>query len=331
MELDFSDSDFDAYAPERTRATSMTAPRTSVKKRLLAWARALAAELALEGIELDVSTTDEHPTARNGHRVEAQSAYLFRATEARRAMLHAVGHPAEDVERAEHGHARIEVRIDAASLSLALWSGGDARIDLEHAAAMFAHPTEDVIAACEALPAGAMIQARASLTDRARRFHDLSPDEAATLAKQALESEVPVVIGVRVARSEATRTGALASWPEAALALGRLLHATAWSPASAARISERPSRRGKRERASKRELPREEPRPVSAIDRGTHVRALAGPFAGQAGVVQELDGKGGARVLFGLLTTRVEVGDLAVASKGRGRPVISSSHRKPNS
>ena len=68
-----------------------------------------------------------------------------------------------------------------------------------------------------------------------------------------------------------------------------------------------------------------------AIARGTHVRALAGPFAGQAGVVQELDGKGAARVLFGLLAARVALRDLVVHHATRGRPKMSSSHRKPTS
>ena len=68
-----------------------------------------------------------------------------------------------------------------------------------------------------------------------------------------------------------------------------------------------------------------------AIARGTRVRALAGPFAGQAGVVQELDGKGAARVLFGLLAARVALRDLVLHDGSRGRPRMSSSHRKPTS
>lgn len=71
--------------------------------------------------------------------------------------------------------------------------------------------------------------------------------------------------------------------------------------------------------------------PTTPIKRGTRVRALAGPFAGQAGVVQELDGKGVARVLFGLLAARVAVRDLALAQTAGGRPRMSSSHRKPTS
>ena len=70
--------------------------------------------------------------------------------------------------------------------------------------------------------------------------------------------------------------------------------------------------------------------------RGTRVRVLSGPFEGKEGVVQELDGKGGARVLLGLLATRLELVDLQPASRavpgrplGRGdRPAFGTSHRR---
>jgi hypothetical protein len=70
------------------------------------------------------------------------------------------------------------------------------------------------------------------------------------------------------------------------------------------------------------------------IDRGARVRVLAGPFEGKVGVVQALDGRA-ARVLFGLLATRVELADLAPAHVSsannapvrRPRPAIASSHR----
>ena len=65
------------------------------------------------------------------------------------------------------------------------------------------------------------------------------------------------------------------------------------------------------------------------IDKGARVRVLEGPFAGKVGVVHELDGKGGARVMLGLLAVRLAVKDLAVSVERRNRPLLSSSHRKP--
>jgi hypothetical protein len=68
---------------------------------------------------------------------------------------------------------------------------------------------------------------------------------------------------------------------------------------------------------------------VVAIEKGARVRVLEGPFAGKVGVVQEVDGKGGARVMLGLLAVRVDVKDLGGFEQGRERLRLGSSHRKP--
>lgn len=65
----------------------------------------------------------------------------------------------------------------------------------------------------------------------------------------------------------------------------------------------------------------------AAVDKGVRVQVLAGPFVGKVGVVKELDGKGGARVMLGLLAAHLDVKDLAVAASRR--PVLGSSHRRP--
>lgn len=65
----------------------------------------------------------------------------------------------------------------------------------------------------------------------------------------------------------------------------------------------------------------------AVVERGSRVQVLEGPFVGKVGVVQELDGKGGARVMLGLLAAHLDVKILAVAS-GK-RPVLGSSHRRP--
>ena len=324
----FSAEDFDAYGEARARATAMSAPRAAVKKRLVAWMRGVAKRLESSGIELETSASDEHPSARNGHRVEAQSVSIF-PTEAPPGFE-------RDEAQPESGRARVELRLDAYGASLVLRLGGDARRDLEHAAAMLSLEPEEVLTAWETLPPHLRIEARGSLSSRAQSLDAIGPRDAAHMAKEALESDVPLVIGVRATRDEAVRVDAR-EWLEIALALGRLLHAVAWSAEgeawAAERIAERraaaAARRGKRAVLRTPPPPPVESAPKPAIDRGAHVRALAGPFAGQAGVVQELDGKGGARVLFGLLAARVELTDLAVKGKERGRPVLSSSHRKP--
>lgn len=68
---------------------------------------------------------------------------------------------------------------------------------------------------------------------------------------------------------------------------------------------------------------------VATLEKGSRVRVLEGPFAGKIGVVHELDGKGGARVMLGLLAVRVDVKDLGSVDEGRSRLRLGSSHRKP--
>jgi hypothetical protein len=68
--------------------------------------------------------------------------------------------------------------------------------------------------------------------------------------------------------------------------------------------------------------------PSIPIENGARVVVLAGPFEGKRGVVRELDGRGGARVMLGLLAIRSAVKDLVASAEGRDRPVLSSSHRK---
>jgi hypothetical protein len=67
----------------------------------------------------------------------------------------------------------------------------------------------------------------------------------------------------------------------------------------------------------------------AAIDKGSRVRVLDGAFAGKVGVVQDLDGKGGARVMLGLLAVRVAAKDLVAVTDAPQRVRLSSSHRRP--
>ncbi|MDC0680043.1 transcription termination/antitermination protein NusG [Sorangium atrum] len=72
-----------------------------------------------------------------------------------------------------------------------------------------------------------------------------------------------------------------------------------------------------------------EPAKGGVLEKGSRVRVRRGPFGDKIGVVSELDGRGGARVLLGLLSTRLELDDLELVVDGRDRPALSTSHRKP--
>ena len=68
------------------------------------------------------------------------------------------------------------------------------------------------------------------------------------------------------------------------------------------------------------------------FEKGAKVRVARGPFAGKAGVIQKLVGRRSARVLLGLLPVQIDLADLTLthpSAIGRGRPRLTSSHRKP--
>jgi hypothetical protein len=69
--------------------------------------------------------------------------------------------------------------------------------------------------------------------------------------------------------------------------------------------------------------------PSLPIEKGARVLVLSGPFEGKLGVVQEIDGRGGARVMLGLLAMKLEVRDLVASVDAKDRPVLGTSHRKP--
>ncbi len=71
------------------------------------------------------------------------------------------------------------------------------------------------------------------------------------------------------------------------------------------------------------------PSTPTTMEKGARVKVLSGPFADKVGVVGELDGRGGARVLLGLLSTRIDVTNLELVIEGRERPALQSSHRRP--
>jgi hypothetical protein len=68
--------------------------------------------------------------------------------------------------------------------------------------------------------------------------------------------------------------------------------------------------------------------PKQPVEKGTRVRVLGGPFANKVGIVEELDGKGRARVRLGLLAAMLDLKDI-VASADGARPLLASSHRRP--
>jgi hypothetical protein len=201
---------------------------------------------------------------------------------------------------------------------------------------------KEIAAAIEALPEQfAFGVAGEELGNSACRA---SLDELRELLDRAELGPSELWLGWRVPREIALQHADLIDeqLEDAVVALSQLFAAlTRKETAAAGRASASPSRGRKvesgpkqgRGAGSQRSVARPRPtlnlRAQGTIEKGGRVRVLEGPFAGKVGIVQELDGKGGARVMLGLLAVRIAVKDLATPLEGRHRPRLSTSHRKP--
>jgi hypothetical protein len=414
--LRLTSADFDAYLPERATSNAFTRPRLELKQRMLAWARGVVARLAELQAAVEVTGSDEHPSLRNGRRVDCQRVFFWRDAagraqiehliDSKRSLASAIGDPAPHQK-----HAFLGLRVDSAQLEVSVEVHPEAWVDTGNLRARLADPvrTLELTSALEALPE----QFAAGLSGDAERAsaQKLTSEALRALLDRGAQEGRAVWIGWSVPRDVAVTHSAVLDdqLEDAIVALGPIYKLIAWAPdndlivlgraveeakAHAARAheeavkdradwearraregrrprehdSERPAhphahsssgprRRSsapaaaspapdaekkpaplpaltRREKAPLRAVPRRgsmvtEVDPGAPIEKGTRVQVLAGPFVGKVGTVQELDGKGAARVMLGLLATRLEVKDLIAAAEGKDRPALASSHRKP--
>lgn len=406
-------ADFDAYLPERATSNAYTRPRLELKQRMLGWAKGVVTRLAEIDIPVEVTGSDEHPSLRNGRRVDCQRVFFWRDAAARaeiervldrkRSLAEALEDPAP-----HQRHAFLALRVDAQRVEVSFELHPDASIDSRNLHALLGDPirTLSLTGAVEALPDQFTIglSGDADRTPAARASSEAIRD---LLARSEREGRA-LWIGWTIPRDVAIAHSDLLveQLEDAIVALGPIQKIIAWAPdndlvdlgrdveatkahrakahdeaerdraqwqAKRERIGQEERARG-RKRAEeafatptpsaatpepaerdrdaepsppapprrfppgrraplRRVLPRRslvtEVDPSAPVEKGTRVQVLAGPFRGKVGVVQELDGKGAARVLLGLLATRVDVKDLVAAAEGKERPALASSHRKP--
>ena len=424
-------ADFDAYLPERASSNAYTRPRLELKQRMLAWAKGVVTRLAEIDIAVDVSGSDEHPSLRNGRRVDCQRVFFWRDVDARaeiervidrkRSLADSLGDPAP-----HQRHLFLALRIDARKVEVSVELHPDAWVDGRNLRALLADPSRTLalMSALEALPDQFTLglSGDAERTPAARA----TSDDVRELAVRSERESKSVWIGWTIPRDVAVTHSELLDdqLEDAIVALGPIQKIVAWAPdndlidlgseveaakADRARVHAEAERdraqwQARRERAEHEERTRGRERPVRAVpgaesdaggtpalagasvasvtsaasaasaasasgagepavpeagrrapperraplrrvlprrslvtevdpsapvEKGTRVQVLAGPFRGKVGVVQELDGKGAARVMLGLLATRVEVKELIAAAEGKERPALASSHRKP--
>ncbi|HEV3193438.1 MAG TPA: KOW motif-containing protein, partial [Polyangiaceae bacterium] len=265
------------------------AARDDLRRRMTTWARAVAERLRRSGVDLGVLFVG---------RAEAERVLLLRRgarTHEPKASLMLV------IDRAG---VRTGLELPRALLKTVR----ERLLDQERAAELFA--------ALEALPEQFSIHVgqeepiqapRCGIDDLTRRLDCLDQQGGA------------MWIGWTVPRDVALEHAALLDeqLEDALVALSRVFVLVVHMPSRGALRAGGQSPRGAKANVG------------APIDRGARVRVLEGPFSGKVGVVQELDGKGGARVMLGLLAVRLEEKYLTVHAQGVRRPILTSSHRKP--
>src|SRR4051812_48483229 len=157
--LRLTSADFDAYLPERATSNAFTRPRLELKQRMLGWARGVVARLGEIGIPVEVTGSDEHPSLRNGRRVDCQRVFFWRDAAARgdierlidrkRTLAAALGDPAPHQK-----HAYLALRIDATRVEVSVELHPEAWVDWKNARARLGDPgaTLELTSAFEALP-----------------------------------------------------------------------------------------------------------------------------------------------------------------------------------
>jgi hypothetical protein len=438
--LELTAGDFDAYLPERASSNAFSRPRLEFKQRALGWARQVVDRLQALDIPMDVHASDEHPSVRNGHRVDCQWVFFWRSLEQRQALDALLDQRAGIAETLRdpspyYRHAFLALRLDSEKIEVCAQLHPDAWVDFEAFRARLADEqgAETIVNALLALPeqfqfgisGRATEPVTAASADTLRELADrLRPEGAAfwvgwsvtrgvaiehleILVEQledALAALGPVyqhlawrkdddssglghtLESMRTELSEAaarrteserkeqeqserlrqeqtersrerTRERVEYDTSRARPTLATLFkpagpaasgaepepadHAVPVPPAAlphgrddAPRPRDKTPRPAKPPRQQEAVAPPQRPAPPpafiagGAIDKGAQVRVLSGPFAGKVGVIGEVDGRGSARVLLGLLSTRLLTEQLEAVVEAKDRPSIQSSHRK---
>jgi hypothetical protein len=437
--LELTAGDFDAYLPERASSNAFSRPRLEFKQRALGWARQVVDRLQALDIPMDVHASDEHPSVRNGHRVDCQWVFFWRSLEQRQALDALLDQRAGIAETLRDPspyfrHAFLALRLDSEKIEVCAQLHPDAWVDFEAFRARLADEqgAETIVHAILALPeqfqfgisgratepvTAASADSLRDLVDRVRtegaafwvgwtvtrgvalehleildeQLEDalaaLGPvyqhlawrkdDDTAGLnhtlesmrtelsqaAARRAESERKELEQSERLRQEQTERSRERTKErvEYDTSRARPTLATLFKPATSApgaapepadhavvppaalphsrddappRPRDKTPRPAKPPRQQEAVAPPRRPAPPpafiagGAIDKGAQVRVLSGPFAGKVGVIGEVDGRGGARVLLGLLSTRLLTEQLEAVVEAKDRPSIQSSHRK---
>ncbi|NJK90026.1 MAG: hypothetical protein HC923_11980 [Myxococcales bacterium] len=307
----FEASDFDAYVEKKQGSNVFTLERRKGRDKLLQVARRAQdshAEL-LKG--LDLETTEDAPSVANGRKVKFMAAYFVRPPHVRVGLKELrqtnLGAGASLFEIAVHQqHAILEIRLDTAGLRIGVRVPGNAKVDRENIAEKLALPwaRQDLLNAFRLLPP----DTRVGFEGEPATVEATGLDALKSWAEAIEHDPTTWIVECAIDRAD-PRLGAEGWEEEAAKLVGAfapVLMQLAWSKANDhTRVQDVVDKRVEEQSQQKH------PKGLTA---GERVTILTGLFAGRAGYLVELDGKGKAKVSVGPVTINADVSDLKPAS-----------------
>ena len=275
-----ADRDFDAYAPAKWRSNVYNRDRLEVKQKLGALGRAAAPTLTgLDGAPLLLEESTEHPALWNHKQVDAQHVFFSRPAGARRELDTLMERARSlstllDDPTPQRNHLHLALSLGEAGLDVALRLSPDATVDRSNLEAKLADPDGRAhgLALLGALPPGFRLDV---------------VTVAGRLLCVSLARALPRVDAIALGDGLVARVAADLA------ALRPLYTFGAWAPTNdfvSMRATLAEDKRARRQRG---------------LAKDDKVRIVRGVFAGKSGVVQEIDARGGLRVLVGQVAVKL--------------------------
>lgn len=311
----FTRADFDAYQPKKWKSNVFNRERLEVKQKLVALGRELqGAMLAPDGSPLAVEPSVEHPALWNHKQVEAQHLWFSR-NEGARKELDAIIERGKSIASMiddpspQRNHLFLAVTLAEEALALSLDLHPDARVDRENLErkcgdhferekllhlvrglgdGFVAGITPDLIPVA-GLDEGKLVELVAQLgKDTSPQALTLGAPHKLLYVGRAMTRDAVLAAGSAIV-DEARRT---------LLALLPIYRFIAWSRDNDFLSIKETLQKEKQQKRQK------------GLVKNDPVRIIRGMFAGKQGVVQEVDAKGGLRVLVGKVAVKLGAEDV---------------------
>jgi hypothetical protein len=302
-----SGDDFALYRPERRTSAMYTLKRRGVKDKLRALEALLRPQLGAAGEGLSADFSDDSPSLVNHHCVDRQWLYWLRdaAAQARlKGLLDEIKLTAPDAldVAPHHKHLHLALVVDERGVEAGLRMHRRASVDRENLSARLREGwardnLAKLVGRCGAGTCFGLCNGR-ELPDAA--VATASADDLAALVDAAADREWLAVLRLWPADEAVALGAALADQCGQQLAvLTEIYRFGAWSPDNDHIAARKAIKEAKAEQQK------------SGFKKGDRVRILAGLWSGRSGTIEEIDRKGGLKVLVGLVAVKVDVSEVS--------------------